>query len=519
MLFTEYELWPQNQLDIFTLTEVPESIASEAIAEGTKYLKYKWPRLTAEMFTDYSSHIYKEQARKRRIALSSLALSEHIEKKGRFMTDIINGIWTICEETTWNMPDNTGLLKTCENPKFDTPSSRTAALLSTCYNLFEKELPDAVKKRIANEVRKRCVLPFLEAKVYTPENVSYAFISCIFTEENEDRRRMICDKVLELLEGFLEDYQSETNKAKSEQSLYLWSAYLYDILEMLYCATDNKLAVFSEEKIMLAAKSIYKSYLGGGGFSEKSTETDGARIYLFGKRMDYRKLMDFGASEFIKIEDKILKDSVNLFHKLYSVKHAAEIIDYGDNFDAEECGYIDSMDIFIKKTKGFSVAVKGGSSSAGNLMVYLENEPYLVDLEKSHNLPVINGFTQFTNTKRASCVKLENGLKLDLTETYPKDAGIVKWVRSVEAEERYVIISDEYELTRNDDIKLILLMKNKPILSGDRIIVAGGQILWDGNLALRVELVKSKTYKSIYRLIFHVKNPERQGKVRLAFKI
>lgn len=519
MLFSEYELWPQDELDIFTLSGVPEVIYQAAVADGTKYLNHSWPALTAEMFTDYASHLYKKEAKKRRIALSALALSEYLEKKGRFMTDIINGIWVICEETTWNMPDDTGVLKDIETPKFDTHSSRTASLLSTLLNLFSKDLPDAVKKRITYEVKRRCLLPFLEARNHTPENVSYTLISCIFTEPDEDRRRMICDRVIELLENFLEDYSADSGKAKSEQSLYIWSAYLYDILEMLYCATDNKLAVFSEEKIMLAAKSIYKSYLGSGGFSEKSTDRDGARIYLFGKRMDYRKLMDFGASEYIKNDDKILKDSQNLFHKLYSVKHASEIIDYGDNFDSEECGYIDSMDIFIRKTKGFSVAVKGGLSSAGNLMVYLENEPYVVDLEKSHNLPVINGFTQFSNTRRASCVKLENGLKIDLSETYPKDAGIIKWVRSVEAEERYVIISDEYELSRNDEIKLTLLMKEKPILSGDRIIIGQGQILWEGNLSLRVELVKSKTYKSVYRLIFRVNNPEKQGTIRLAFKI
>jgi len=235
--------------------------------------------------------------------------------------------------------------------------------------------------------------------------------------------------------------------------------------------------------------------------------------------MDYKKLMDFGASEFLKNDDKLLSGSFNLLHKLYSIKHTAEILSYGDNFDSEESGYIDSMDIFIKKTKHFSVAVKGGSQAAGNLMIYLENEPYLVDLEKSHNLPVVNGFTQFSNTKRAYSTKLENGLEIDLTETYPKDAGIKKWVRTVEAEEKYVIITEDFELTKTDDIRLVMLMKNKPIIAGDRIILGNGQILWDGDMNLRVELVKSKTYGYVYRLIFHVKTEENAGTVRLAIKI
>lgn len=519
MLFTEYELWPLNELDLFNICDAPEFIVRGAINDGTEYLDYQWPQLTAGMFTDCTGQAYWDESKKRRIALSCLALAEHLEKKGRFMPDIINGIWAICEESTWSMPDGSGYLKDIDNPKFDTSTARTAQLIATCFNLFMRELPLAVKKRISYEIRRRCSLTFLEAKSFTPENVANAFIACIFTEENEDKRRMMCNKVLELADEFLEKFKSEGFKAKNEHNLYVWSVYIFDILEMLYCSTDNKLGVFESEKIMPVAKSIYQSYLGSDGFSEKTTETGGARIYLFGKRMDYKKLMDFGASEFLKNDNKLLSGSDNLFHKLYSVKHSAEILAYGDNFDSEESGYIDSMDIFIKKTKGFSVAVKGGNVSAGNMMVYLENEPYLVDLEKSHNLPIVNGFTQFSNTKRATCVNLENGLRIDLTETYPKDAGIIKWVRSVEAEERYVIITEDYELSKNEDIRLVMLMKNKPILSGDRIILGNGQILWDGNLTLHVELVKSKTYGYVYRLVFHIKNEECHGVVKLAIKI
>ena len=519
MLFTEYELWPQDELDIFTLTQVPEFITKGAVCDGLKYHHQKWTHLSADMFTDCVGNTYTEEWEKRRIALASLAMAEHTERKGRFIPDIINGIWAICEETTWSLPDGSGYLKDIEAPKFDTATAKTAQLLATCYNLFLRELPLAVKKRIAYEVRRRCTLTFLEAKNFTPENTAAAFISCIFTEENEEKRRMICDKVLELTDEFLTKFSSDGFKTKNEHNLYAWSMYIFDILEMLYSATDNKLGVFESDKIMPVAKALYQSYLGSDGFSEKSTESGGSRIYLFGKRMDFKKLMDFGASEFLKTEDKLLSESYNLFHKLYSLKHASEILAYGDNFDAEESGYIDSMDIFIKKTKCFSVAVKGGSQSAGNLMVYLENEPYLVDLEKSHNLPIINGFTQFANTKRAYCTKLDNGLEVDITETYPKDAGIVKWVRKVEAEEKYVIITEDFELSKNEDIRLVMLMKNKPILSGDRIILGDGQIIWDGNMNLRVELVKSKTYGYVYRLIFHVKTEENKGIVRLAIKM
>ena len=234
--------------------------------------------------------------------------------------------------------------------------------------------------------------------------------------------------------------------------------------------------------------------------------------------MDYKKLMDFGASEYVKTERKTLPESTNLFHKLYSVKFASEIIEYGDNFDEQECGYIDSMDIFVKKTKNFSIAVKGGISHAGNYMVYLDNEPYVVDLEKSHNLPVINGFAQFSNTKKAICKHRENGLVLDLTETYPKEAGVNSWIRSVVAEEKYVIITDEYDLSKKEELSIVMIMREKPILSGDRILLGDAAILWDGELALRMELVKSKRYGYVYRLVFIVKDDELKGRIRIAMK-
>lgn len=518
MLFTEYELWQKGELNLFDFNSIPDELYKEAIFEGEKYLNNDWGSLTASMYTDMQHQSYLDVYKKRRQALASLTLAEHIERKGRFLSDIINGIWVICEESSWQLPDGSGNLRDIQNPKFDTDASRTAALLSLTVHLFRKEMSVGIKKRMLYEVRNRVINLFSDAKQLSPENTAYTLIACVFAEPDEERRRQTVDKTLACLEYFLCEYEKDGIRVKNEQSLYLWSAYIFDILEILYNVTDQKFSVFSEEKTKYAAESIYKAHLGSDGFSEIANEEDGARIYLFGKRMDYKKLMDFGASEYVKTERKTLPESTNLFHKLYSVKFASEIIEYGDNFDEQECGYIDSMDIFVKKTKNFSIAVKGGISHAGNYMVYLDNEPYVVDLEKSHNLPVINGFAQFSNTKKAICKHRENGLVLDLTETYPKEAGVNSWIRSVVAEEKYVIITDEYDLSKKEELSIVMIMREKPILSGDRILLGDAAILWDGELALRMELVKSKRYGYVYRLVFIVKDDELKGRIRIAMK-
>lgn len=519
MLFTEYELWPPEGMDMYGISEVPEYVYNAACSNGSRYINNDWGTLTAAMYIDARHEKYDDVYHARRTALASLALAEYLERKGRYVEDIINGIWCICEESTWELPDGTGRLREPGAVKADINAARTAALLAQTAYLFKKELPLAVKKRAAHEIHIRATKPFAETKQNIhSELCAQNLIACLFSEEDEVFRRSIVDKVLELLDKYFDEYAEGRVKARNEQSLYSRTAFIFDILEMLYNATDRKFEVFSEEKAKLCADFIYKVHLGSDGFSEKATDADGARIYMFGKRMDHKQLMDFGASEFIAITDKTLPNSINLFHKLYSVKFASEIMRYGDNFDGEECGYVDAMDIFVKKTKDFSAAVKGGASAAGNFMIYLDSDPYVVDLEKSHNLPVINGFSQFTNTKGVRKEKLENGLAVDLSGTYPKEAGVVSWLRSVEIEEKYVIITDDYELSKLEDLRIILLMKNKPILSGDRILAGNGSIVWDGDLALRVELVKSKTYDYVYRLIFHVKSSELKGKIRIALR-
>ena len=63
-----------------------------------------------------------------------------------------------------------------------------------------------------------------------------------------------------------------------------------------------------------------------------------------------------------------------------------------------------------------------------------------------------------------------------------------------------------------------MIMREKPILSGERILVGDAAILWDGNLALRMELVKSKHYDYVYRLIFIVRDNALNGSIRIAMK-
>src|SRR5699024_2919582 len=115
--FKSIERWRSNKKEAIlkTIDELPDSIKVSIIKNAENQLSFDWPNLPATVFLQFSesgnrSH-YEGIRRKRRTVLSALVLGELIEGKQRFMPQIINGIWAICEESTWAYPAHLSLQK------------------------------------------------------------------------------------------------------------------------------------------------------------------------------------------------------------------------------------------------------------------------------------------------------------------------------------------------------------------------------------------------------------------------
>src|SRR3954463_5536964 len=72
------------------------------------YLNYKWPYIPATKSllierTGDRNEFQSISYEKRRV-LATLLLAEIYENKGRFLDQIIDGVWSICEESWWGAP-------------------------------------------------------------------------------------------------------------------------------------------------------------------------------------------------------------------------------------------------------------------------------------------------------------------------------------------------------------------------------------------------------------------------------
>ena len=94
---------------------LPEAIRARHIAAGEARLDYDWPTVLATRFLDYVRDGDRNRMQRasfgRRGALVALVLAECTEGDGRFLDDIVNGVWAICEETYWGVSAHIGVQK------------------------------------------------------------------------------------------------------------------------------------------------------------------------------------------------------------------------------------------------------------------------------------------------------------------------------------------------------------------------------------------------------------------------
>lgn len=146
------------------------------ISEGERYLDYQWQISKASDYLEYqrTGDRYKQEDKIRGNgkALSCLMLAELAEGKGRFMDDIMDGVFLFCEMTSWAVTAHIGFL---QQSGMTLPDYRDNVLalyqgnfsqmLSWAWYFFHHEfdqLARGLSERLAYEIRRRELDPFLE---------------------------------------------------------------------------------------------------------------------------------------------------------------------------------------------------------------------------------------------------------------------------------------------------------------------------------------------------------------------
>ena len=96
--------------------KIPAVNKDAIIKAAEENINFKWPSIPAVRYMDFircGNRIdFEEYYFHRRRMLAIFAVAECLEYQGRFIEDIINGVWLVCEETNWSCL-HTILTKNC----------------------------------------------------------------------------------------------------------------------------------------------------------------------------------------------------------------------------------------------------------------------------------------------------------------------------------------------------------------------------------------------------------------------
>lgn len=423
--FTPFLKW-ENRKEWEELDAPLRKIILDAAKE---YRKLEYPALKATDFMEYyrsgSRVAYETPYFIRRHALSTLVLAYCLEPDEIRLDQIINGIWCICEESTWAVPAHNFIyepelingertLPDGDLPILDIFTGETGMLLSMTYYLLKEELDRVeplVCKRIQSEVRKRVVEPFLSRYDYWwmgysdrrdinnwgPWCVMNCVISTLFCETEDSRRKRAIVRSMDMMEYYLKGIKPDGG---CDEGATYWGracGMLLEGLNLIYEATDGEVSAYEEEKLVNFTDYIRKLYIGGDyvvNFADGSARCNPAAeiIYTAGSRMKSQRLMDFGAYCYEYQLQKGIFPILSLSRAMASIQKHKEMMEAAGEARFEREDYIDSLEIMAARQyeaagQGLFLCIKGGSNGdshnhndVGNFVCYYDGNPILVDV-------------------------------------------------------------------------------------------------------------------------------------------
>lgn len=419
-----------------------------------------WPALPATLYLEYqrtgNRSRYEGVYRPKRAKLRELVVAECLEGKGRYLDDIANGIWSLCEETSWCLPAHISAQKAGVNlpdtsePITDLFAADTASLLAWTDALVGQQL-DRVSKlirpRLQGEVQARVLDPChqrndfwwmgLDPKLqrtmnnWNPWINSNWLTAVLLIEPDSARRSADVWKIMTSLDRFVDSYHDDGGCDEGPGYWGHAGGSMFECLDLLRSATGGKLNLFDIPLVGEIGRYIYRVHIDRDwyvnfGDASARTNTKGDLIYRYGKSIQDPLMMRHGAyalsldSNAGVSADSIARqlDGLFILDEIQRTDRRPPLI--GDVW------LPGTQHMVVRQTEGsnagFFLAAQGGHNAeshnhndAGNFVVFLNGQPVLIDIGVEtytaktfssrryeiwtmqsawHNLPTINGVMQ-----------------------------------------------------------------------------------------------------------------------------
>lgn len=513
------------------------------INAGEKMLDYKWQVIRATDYLEYERsgerNIMQNPYEANRKAINMLMMAELAEGKGRFVDQLINGVFFSCEMTSWVLSAHLPRQSTKRSMPdwreqiIDLGSGNYGSMLAWVYYFFHDTFDKAnpvISLRLRHELQERILDPYMEndrewwmAFHWKPGEIinnwnpwcNSNVLQCyLLLEEDREKLTDAVWRTMQSVDKFINFVKSD---GACEEGTSYWghaAGKMYDYLQILSDGTNGKVSLFNNPMIRRMGEYISRSYVGDGwvvNFADASAKGggDAPLIYRYGRAVGSEEMMQF-AAYLLKGKRPTIPLGNDVFRTLQCVLLNKGLEQTRPAHNVPACTWYPETEFcYLTNNSGWFLATKGGFNNeshnhndAGTFSLYINNTPILIDAgvgtytrqtfsserysiwtmqSNYHNLPMINGvpqrFGQEYKATNVVCKEKQRFFSADISTAYPEEAAVNSWIRSYKLENKRLVITDKFSLkeTRAANQVNFIVWGDIDISKAGKVIVKVGE--------------------------------------------
>ena len=527
---------------------------AEIIALAAKYRAQPYPMRKA---TDFLAYV-RNGSRKadenpyffRRRKLIAAALNCCITGTLDDLDDVVDGLWCICEETSWvisahNRNDIPGAcrpeeypLPNPDDPYVDLFSAQTAMVLSLICTLMPRQLDNVtpmLRQRVQREIRQRVLEPFMshdefswmgivrsKLNNWTPWIVSNVQVTAVLCMDDREALAALMERSLLMDDRWLACVPEDGGCDEGAAYWNVAGGALLDTLDLLEKLTEGRMTFWHVPKIRNIMQFPVKAALDDGWFinfadCDARPLVCGERLQFAGEKMQDSELVGVG----VKMRGDYaaqLDDTPHLWRVLNMLFHP--VCDVGNWQRSTKNAWMPDLQLRIREEEGFLLCCKGGHNDeshnhndVGSFILYVDGRPLIVDAGNMvytaktfsserytlwntrsayHNVPIIGGHEQKPGREYAArnVQPTENGMRLDMAGAYGSEAEVVSAKRHVSVRDGALHLRDELTLKQPQEVCWVFMLREKPTLDKSAAYFAETRMLFDPRMTVDLEEIE-----------------------------
>lgn len=355
----------------------------EIYKKAEKYLNYDWELFRATAYLEYEKTGNRKLAlceEHNREAIIALTLAELCDGSGKYIPQLIDGLWYMSQQYSWAHFQHTGYQKSRRTLPTDTDyvislhNASTAACIAIAYHFFKDKFDSydpSIAETIYRAVDRQILTPFMNEALdstshriwtgfcktpgkklnnWTPFCDHHVLTTYLLMERDPERLLKAVERSVKIMDLYMSDVASD---GACDEGPGYWSmsfGKVYDYARTLCDVSGGKANVFSDQLIRRMGEYKSKTYFDGGwtlSFGDCTPRDAGGPGILFRYGYDTRSRELMELAVYLLRNNKLQNfklPGLNIslegtYRQLETLRYHGKMVDFEDNLLAQLDSY------------------------------------------------------------------------------------------------------------------------------------------------------------------------------------